>query len=69
LPADWPSYACGNVTQSSRGIEKPTALVPLAKMWIRIKVFVAWPPTPPATPWTLPACIAASRSAGRMLPS
>ena len=41
LPSDWPSYALGKVTQSSRGIEKPTAFCPPAKMWMRISVFVS----------------------------
>jgi hypothetical protein len=57
------------VTQSSRGIENPTAFFPPGKMWIRISVLVVQPPTPSnSTPCTLPACIAASTFAGRMLP-
>jgi hypothetical protein len=57
------------VTQSSRGIEKPTARWPPAKMWIRISVFVSWPPTPSlSTPYTLPACIAVSSAEESVFP-
>src|ERR1035441_4759402 len=36
-------------------MEKPTAFLPPAGMWIRISVLVALPPTPAATPAALPA--------------
>jgi len=56
------------VTQSSRGMEKPTAFPPFAKMWIRISVLVALPPQPAAISAALHACSALSTSSGRMLP-
>ena len=56
------------MTQSSRGMEKPTAFLPPAGMWIRISVLVALPPTPAATPARLPACRALRILLGRMLP-
>src|ERR1039458_8193969 len=49
-------------------MEKPTAFFPPAGMWIRISVFVAFPPTPFATPCLLPACSAARTPPGRMFP-
>ena len=56
------------MTQSSRGIEKPTAFPPPAGIWIRISVFVALPPQPAATSCALHACRALRTSGGRMLP-
>ena len=49
-------------------MEKPTAFLPPAGMWIRISVLVAFPPTPSSTPCLLPACRALRISFGRMLP-
>ena len=56
------------LTQSSRGMEKPTAFLPPAGMWIRISVLVAFPPTPFSTPSLLPACSAFRMLFGRILP-
>ena len=56
------------MTQSSRGMEKPTAFPPFAKMWIRISVLVSLPPQPAAISAALHACRAFSTSSGRMLP-
>ncbi len=49
-------------------MEKPTAFLPPAGMWSRIRVLVALPPTPFSTPCLLPACSALRMSFGRMLP-
>ena len=55
-------------TQLSRGIEKPTAFLPPAGMWIRISVLVAFPPTPFSMPALLPACRCFRMLFGKMLP-
>ena len=56
------------MTQSSRGIENPTARVPFAKMWIRISVLVAFPPVPASIAWRLPACRYLRTDHGKMSP-
>ena len=49
-------------------MEKATAFLPPAGMWIRISVLVALPPTPFSIPCLLPACSAPRMSFGKMLP-
>ena len=49
-------------------MEKPTAFLPPAGMWIRISVLVSLPPQPASISCLLHACRASSTSSGRMLP-
>ena len=49
-------------------MEKPTAFLPPAGMWIRISVLVAFPPVPFRTACRSPACSARRILFGRMFP-